>query len=276
MSTVTETLKHKSTRWKFVAFVSLLSAVLLFVRYGLFPAQLDASASAFTNFGARSLEAASIALLAGLVIHAIALWLGPDQQSISLIRILDRAIETTPAFEKAFETTKVCWYFKGGFGSYFRDTTLPTLIKKKKTGLEVMIAVVDIRDQSLVQEYADYRRQASGDKKITPEKVCAEIKETIKTLANFVNQNGGAFSAARVAFVPTYSPFRLDFHDNGVVLTQDNGKAPAIEFGPDSTYYQGFKQEFNQLRAKSSDLKELAKRITLTDEKSLFAALNIT
>ncbi|MDX8398737.1 MAG: hypothetical protein R8K20_00635 [Gallionellaceae bacterium] len=251
MATITDTLKNKNTRWPFIIVILLVAAVFLLIRFALFPA-----VHPFISFTERALEAAAIALMTGSAIHAFALWLGPDHSSISLIRILDRAIETTSAFEKAFKSTKTQWYFKGGFGSYFRNSTLPELLKGGKTNLDIMIAVIDITNDSLVNDYANYRKQASG-KEVNADKVVSEIKKTINFLAQKVKKNRGAFSSVKVVFLDNYSSFRLDFHDYGVILTQDNEKAPAIEFGSDSTYYQGFKLEFEQLKKKAQDLMTL-------------------
>lgn len=259
MATVTDALKNPSTRWKFV-FVSFLIVIVLFlIRFTALPIQLQPDSTAFENVTARILEALATALLAAVLIQALALWFGRDETSASLINILDRTTETTPEFKAAFSTAKGHWYFKGGFGSYFRTDTLPALLKDGATGLDVMIVLIDIRDSELVEKYAEYRRQASNDEKIDGEKVRTEICQTILALANSVAKRGGAFSQARVALINTYSPFRLDFHDHGAILTHDSKTSPALKFSPDSSYYFGFKQELEQFKPNAIDLKTLPK-----------------
>lgn len=275
MATVTEALKNHSTRWKFILIVVTFAVLFFLIRVIAFPAQLDATTPAIDNFLARALEASAIAMLTGLVIHVLALWLGPDHKSIALIQILDRRLQTDPVFERAFKTTRAFWYFKGGFGTYFRSTTLPSLLRDNKTALDVMLVVINLSDADLVESYAEYRKQASGKGDITSAKVQSEIRETIKFLARTVKERPGAFSSAKIAFVDSYSPFRLDFFDTGVVLTQDNEKAPAIEFSGESTYYQGFRQEFEQLKKKALDLTRVKDKGILMDDEKLFEHLRI-
>jgi hypothetical protein len=275
MSTVTEALKNRGTRWTFVGFVLLLVILCLFVRFSFFPVQLDASVSGATSFFARVLEASAVALLTGLVIHVLAVWLGPDHRSIALIQILDRNVETNEVFETAFTKARSIWYFKGGFGTYFRTKTLPALLKNNRTGLDVMIAVLNLADPNLVESYAAYRKQASGDQSVDAKKVQDQVRETIKTLAKAVKDNSGAFSSAKIALLNYYSPFRLDFFDDGAVLTQDDKRAPAIGFNVESTYYQGFRQELEQLKQTAFDLKSIKEKSELADADKLFGYLKI-
>jgi hypothetical protein len=252
MSTVTDALKNPKTRWKFSALALLIALVLFLLRYFFFPAQLAPNASVGENVTVRILETLATGLIAALLVQALALLFGKDEKSIALISILDRTIETTPAFEDAFLKTKKQWYFKGGFGSYFRKTTLPALIKKKNGKLDVMVVLVNINNDRLVESYAEYRKYASGDTKVDATVVRNEITSTIETLAKTLKANRGAFSNVRVAFVNSYSPFRIDFHDNGVILTHDSKTSPALKFSADSSYYFGYTQEMEQFKKKCS------------------------
>jgi hypothetical protein len=250
VTTPTEALKNKFSRRRLVGYVLLAVTLLLVLRYFVVP-RLNLI-DEVDSFVSRILEAFSVALVTGLAIPFLAIWLGPDYEAISKINILDRKRETTPAFNKALESTGL-WFFRGGMGSFFRKTTIPSL-QKLPPPVKVVIVMLDIRNAPLLEEYAGYRSAQSG-KDITSGLIRTSVLQSIWHLAKAVEKRG-SIRDATVNLSGTFSSFRIDMSDSEVFLTQDNEDAPALRFTRESSYYKGFENEFYQNWNLSVDLRQ--------------------
>ncbi|MDH5834225.1 hypothetical protein [Luteimonas kalidii] len=242
MTTPTEALRSPQVRKRLIWFVLLAVAVLLLLRFAVLAPNQYRFLPNYFDLLARTLESFSVALLTGLAIPVLAIWLGPDSEELAKVQILDRKLETTPAFEAAFQTTSK-WWFRGGMGSYFRSSTLPALLKHRPP-VEVMLVLLDIRDQKLIDRYAAYR-QAQGN----PAATATEIRKNIicSIWALVMTKPGlGTITSASVHLTDVYSSFRIDLSSDWVFLTQDAPEAPALRFSSQSSYYKGFENEFRQ------------------------------
>jgi hypothetical protein len=242
MTTPTEVLKSPPSRKKLIFFVLVVVAALLLVRFFVLEPSKSHFSADWYELLARVLESFSVALLTGLSIPLLAIWFGPDAKQLSRIQVLDRRLEATPAFETAFTKTDK-WYFRGGMGSFFRAKTLPAL-QKLRPPVTVKLVFLDLRDQQLIDRYADYR-VAQGDSDVTAQKIREGIISSIWAL---VKSKPGrhAIVEAAVHFTDVYSSFRLDLATHEVFLTQDAPEAPALRFTSESSYYKGFENEFRQ------------------------------
>lgn len=250
MTTPTEALNNSVSRGRLVGFVLLVAFLALLLRFFVLPLLSETLDDSVENLIGRILEAIAIALLTGLSIPALAIWLGPDFKVMQQIKILDRDLDTSPAFERALKKTGR-WYFRGGMGSYFRSTTLPALLKQAPP-VSVVIVMLNVKDQDLLERYAGYRTAQSG-RKVTASEIRESILSSIWALLEAVKKRG-AISSAKVHLADTYSSFRVDLSDKEVFLTQDNPKAPALRFDSESSYYKGFEIEFAQNWATTIDL----------------------
>lgn len=241
MTTPTEALKNGPSRRRLITVVLGLVLILILIRFFVLPLIFPSLSGGRGDLVARFIESGGVVLLTGLFIPIMAIWLGPDVKEKTLISILDRKLETDPAFEAAFQKIEK-WYFRGGLGSYFRATTLPRILKQQPM-VDVAVVLLDFRNSDLMLSYAAYRT-ALGGKKLTGEDVRNNIIETVGCIIKAANENSGVFSRFRIALVDNYSSFRIDLSDSAVLLTQDSPKAPAIRFDSDSSFYKGFENDF--------------------------------
>src|SRR5688572_27644708 len=122
-------MKNLHSRSRFIWMIGLLIALVVVVRFALLPRIFPALDGGGAALLARLLESAGVALLTGLLVPLLAIWLGPDATTKEAISILDRNLDTTPAFNAALVGAQK-WCFRGGLGSFFRKTTLPTMLKQ--------------------------------------------------------------------------------------------------------------------------------------------------
>lgn len=266
MATPTEVLKNAVARKRLVWVVFGVVFTVLVLRFFVLPVWENELGPATFALIARIFEAIAVALLTGLLIPALAIWLGPDLKEIDRIQVLDRKYDTTPAFEKALAKTSR-WYFRGGKGSFFRSTTLPNL-EKQAPPVNVVLVMLNVNDDELLQRYAGYRT-AQNKEEVSAEQIRLCILCSIWALHQSVKRQG-AIVEATVHLANNYSSFRIDLSEKEVFLTQDDLAAPAIRFSSDSSYYKGFENEFRQSWALSVNLALIRKEAAGLEPKEFF------
>ncbi|HET6211997.1 MAG TPA: hypothetical protein VFE14_03885 [Micromonosporaceae bacterium] len=180
------------------------------------------------------------------------------------------------------------WVFKGGTGTYMRAVTLPELVRtarQERRSLVMRLEILDPADQVVCERYARFRRSLSAMPDGTGEIWTAErtrVESCATILAACWHQERFRLLDLRLGLTPTMTVFRFDLSANGVLITQDDGRLPALLVPSDTFLYASYDTELrNSLEQARRVPLELAAGVPLADEPSpeevrgLFEVLNL-
>lgn len=162
------------------------------------------------------------------------------------------------AFNEAMAKTDG-WRYKGGTGSFLRPWTLPELANRarpRKINLPVKIDIIDPRDESVCQEYSQYRMKLDGHRSIEPseqwtlERVRLECCACVLA-AVWYSQN--EFLEIDLALSRSMSVLRYDIASKCAILTNEDKNFPALLAKKDSLLYCGFVAEMERRMSRSKD-----------------------
>jgi hypothetical protein len=180
------------------------------------------------------------------------------------------------------------WMFKGGTGTYLRAVTLKECVesaRRAKRPLRVQIEIIDPANESLCNEYAQYRSSLAPGPDRTGETWTLDRtrKESFATiLAACWYRQRFAFLKIEVGLSKVMTTFRWDISSVWVIMTQEDPSAPAILFEKGRPHYRAYSRElvasFEQTRhvdiARAKELR-LSDEPTVEEARKLFALLDL-
>jgi hypothetical protein len=156
----------------------------------------------------------------------------------------------THDFEQAILDTRL-WIYKGGTGTYLRAVTLPGNAEnalRHRTRREISIEILDPTNLELCDRYGRMRRSLDPmpDKTgetWTTERVRNESYATILAAAYHRERHG--LLDIQLGLSSTMSLFRYDLSSRYIIITQEDGTAPALEANNGTYFYNSY---LNELR----------------------------
>src|SRR6266496_673104 len=156
----------------------------------------------------------------------------------------------TRDFEQAILDTGF-WIYKGGTGTYLRAVTLPGNAEnalRHRTRREISIEILDPTDVGLCERYGRMRRSLDPEpdrsgETWTTARVRNESYATILAASYYRERHG--LLDIQVGLSGTMSLFRYDLASPYIIITQEDGAAPALEAGSGTYFYNSY---LNELR----------------------------
>jgi hypothetical protein len=156
----------------------------------------------------------------------------------------------TQDFEQAILDTSL-WIYKGGTGTYLRAVTLPgnaANAVRRRTRREIWIEILDPGNVELCDRYGRMRRSLDPKPDKTGEtwttrRVRNESYATILAAAHYRERHG--LLDIQLGLSSTMSLFRYDLSSQYIIITQEDGTAPALEANSGTYFYNSY---LNELR----------------------------
>ncbi|HWE90953.1 MAG TPA: hypothetical protein VG317_15955 [Pseudonocardiaceae bacterium] len=204
----------------------------------------------------------------------------------SSVRLL-HGHEVSQAHARARRDTEL-WAFKGGTGTYLRAVTLRECVRnarRDKGTLRVRVEIIDPTNESLAQQYAQFRSSLTPGPDRTGELWTLERtrKESFATvLAACWYRQRFAFLDINVGLSQVMTTFRWDLSSNCVIMTQEDPNSPALMFEKGRPHYRAYNRElaasFQQARPvpieRAADL-ALSDEPTVDEARRLFTKLDL-
>src|SRR6266511_439698 len=219
------------------------------------------------------------------------------EQVDQAVALLDSLIKPTPShflprdFELAMVDTDR-WIYKGGTGTFLRAVTLKAnaqyALKDKKPRV-ITIEILDPTNVELCDRYGRMRRAlAPGPDRLgevwTTKRVRNESYATILS-ATYYHQQFGLLDF-QLGLASTVSIFRYDLSSSYIIITQEDGSAPALKAVSGTFFYDSYASELRLSLEQSRRLDlqraaviaiDAAEPETITEEevRKLFEALAV-
>jgi hypothetical protein len=175
-------------------------------------------------------------ITAALLVTGFLVYFVPrNERNTDLVQL--PATEITPAFDQLLRSANR-WRFKGNFGRYLRGRVLPTLASR--SDVDVNASIIDPRDEALCRRHAQYREEIRGidqGKVYTPHDVAREVLVTILHCAWHVVNNRMSID---LYLTGVFDPLRVDSCDEGMIVTVEDRRKPALKIGPENFMYDHF------------------------------------
>jgi hypothetical protein len=209
------------------------------------------------------------------------------------LALLDSLIKPTTAqsvrrdFEHAMVATDR-WVYKGGTGTFLRAVTLPTngenALKDKKPR-RITIEILDPTNVDVCARYGRHRAaRAPGPDRFgeawTTQRVRNESYATI--LAASYHRHRHALLDIQLGLCGTMSAFRYDLSSGYILITQEDGTAPALKAMSGTFFYDSYEVELRLSFEQSRHLDLAAgdaildpDTVTESEVRKLFEALGV-
>jgi hypothetical protein len=194
----------------------------------------------------------------------------------------------THDFEQAILDTSL-WIYKGGTGTYLRAVTLPGNAEnavRRRTRREIWIEILDPGNVELCDRYGRMRRSLDPKPDKTGEtwttrRVRNESYATILAAAYYRERHG--LLDIQLGLSSTMSLFRYDLSSQYIIITQEDGTAPALEANSGTYFYNSYLNElrlsFEQSRVvdlqRAQDIPLTRNGISAHEVSRLFQALGV-
>lgn len=168
-------------------------------------------------------------------------------EEMAATRVLTGA-EVSNALSEARKATDR-WVFKGGTGTYIRAVTLPQCVenaRRERRALLVRLEIIDPTNEELCARYARLRQSlARGPdgtgETWTPERTRKEAYATIVAACWYRSQF--QLLDIDVGLASTMTTLRFDLSAQGLIITQEDSRAPALYFASGRFLYECFSTE---------------------------------
>lgn len=204
------------------------------------------------DIGSDGFRSAAI-FVTGVILIAILVEAGDRRHTAEGDRRLSTEVRQVAAHEIGSGITDLLssadrWMFRGGSGRWLRQTTLPHLRGIRDRDVDLMVQLLDPRDETLCRAYAVYRATQRSPADVRPDE---DDPRTIQTdlLASIY---ATAWHSARSRMKPTivllrtFSPLRYDVGTEGLFVTVASQSAPALFAISSSWYYRSVVDELQQ------------------------------
>jgi hypothetical protein len=174
-------------------------------------------------------------------------------EGLATVETLKGAAALEPVFAQAREDT-THWTFLGGTGTYTRAMTLPVCVAKARDsiprrGLEIRLLIIDPRNLSLCEMYAEYRTTLPTPVDGTGESWTTDRtrKESFATVlaAGWYRRSYSLLNIS-VHLMSTMSTFRYDLSDSRIIITQDHPQFPAMVISKNNPHYHAYVTEIDK------------------------------
>lgn len=235
--------KYKRRVFLYIAFVTFL--LLLLIRIFAVPA-------IFGNPTPKLVEILNVILdnliasgIATIAIAGVIFYLNPSIIKKAEISVL-APLQISYVLQEARKETSLYWY-SGGSGRFTRSVTIPELARAARARnqtTELVIQVIDPREDNLCHLYANYRnrlRSASNKSPWTQKRVQIESYATI--VSAYAHHNAQPLLKITVGLSRKYSLFRIDLSSTCALITKEDPQEPALICKSGSLFYQSFLED---------------------------------
>lgn len=236
---------HRRT---FVSLVTLIVAGLLVVDVVFLADERTLQAAIsdiIRNIAAGVVTAVIVIIFLGLFIPK-----GESDSSIDQIPPL----RITHEFDKLLDSTDR-WHFQGNFGRNLRSKVLPYLAKRRSG--QVYACIIDPSDTDLCHRHARFRSEIpaiDGSRDFTPEEVACKALVTILLCASYSVRTRLQID---LWLLKTFSPIRVDSTDDGMLITVEDRRSPALRISRDNFLFDHFMMHmfYNRQQGRKLDLR---------------------
>jgi hypothetical protein len=165
------------------------------------------------------------------------------RSSISLVDPRDLKACLEDFLKNTYEFT-----YYGHLGRWTRSVTLPFLAKESRSrnsSIYISLIIINPNDSEVCSKYALYRKglmsASNGNEIWTADFVRVELIATI--ISGFYWAGKESLLKIEVSLVNQFSVFRYDFSSNGVIVTTEEAKHPALMCDNTSPYYATYRED---------------------------------
>jgi hypothetical protein len=248
-----ENLKTSHERKYFFLVVGLLLVVIFLLRYFVLPNYYESKVE-FNYLTLYSiLENFFVSFLITIGLGLFVFWLLPKNRANAQMRILQPIEIGSTIVNARVDTEK--WFFNGGSGRYTRSQTLPFLAelsRQKNRGIDVSILIMNPKNESLCQKYADYKNSLRTAKMKGKRDIKSVKVDLISTIVScHVWKYEQSSLNIKLGLKDSFSLFRTDISSNAAIITKEDPSEPAIYYEKETFFYiahiEDLKQTFNQV-----------------------------
>jgi len=158
-------------------------------------------------------------------------------------------------------------------GRHFRAEILPILVKRAREArnpIRVEVILIDFRDKTVCQKYANYRKVASFDRKLWDESyVRREVLATILELIRVSRENPGLVDI-QLFLSKRLSTFRIEGSSNEILITREDPKDTAARYFRDHRDFSAFVTEFGWIRDEAYRVENDVNRVLPATLEAMF------
>jgi hypothetical protein len=244
--TLEQLFERARTRAIFFTAIAVVVALMLIVRYFVFPRFDPSLTQGVLPLAAKLLEDISATIVVTVLVAAFLWWITPSRVRNSGIVVVEPR-ELRRHFAEALAHSSD-WRFFGGCGRYFRSAVLQEMSRRARqesTSKSVTAIVLNPENDLLCERHSRYRagtRRGKNEGNWTKARVKQELLATIIVTKAVAHKEG--LIDAHIYVSDHFSCFRVDLSQVCAIETREDATAPALRSDAGSYYFAALNDEY--------------------------------
>lgn len=265
-----------------IFFASGITALVALVsmRFFIIPYFANQPVQDFSSIINAILDNLMVALVSGISVTALILWLTPPDLRKADVEVIESA-ELKNVLSEALKQTSEFWY-AGHTARWTCSVTLRQL--KSEAELEgvskkIHITILDPTDLKACQRYAKLRNRLQIEKEPVSSLEAKHQLELYSTIVSaYVWRTEAPLLDIEIGLSDKVSIFRVDLSSNAAIVTTPGTRKPALKFSSGSTFYKLFREEviLNHLQSRLLPLNVIGvpfKQLDIDNTRRLLTSL---